>query len=168
MRALEKKQDFSAIPGIAYRHNGNLTANLFKRIADLDAIPFPVRSKADMEIGKEYLPSNVAFSEQRFATLITSRGCNHSCRMCENAAIWGSEKISRSQIRKFKRYGVIPANFIRYLKNIGAIEREKFVPEKYRTVYWLLDLLWETPNRNKADRSEGECIRVEILKDMMP
>lgn len=84
----------------------------------------------------------------------------------DKTAVSFSEKISRSQIRKFKRYGVIPANFIRYLENIGAIERKKFVPEKYRTVYWLLDLLWETPNRNKADRSEGECIRVEILKDM--
>jgi len=86
----------------------------------------------------------------------------------DRTAVRFAEKISRSQIKKFKRYGVIPANFLRYLENIGAIERSKFVPEKHRTVYWLLDLLWETPDRNRADRSEGECIRVEILKDMMP
>ena len=86
----------------------------------------------------------------------------------DKTAVSFSEKISRSQIRKFKRHGVIPASFLSYLENIGAIERKKFVPEKYRTVYWLLDLLWETPNRNMADRSDGECIRVEILKDMMP
>ena len=86
----------------------------------------------------------------------------------DKTAVSFAEKISRSQIIKFKRYGIIPANFLRYLENTGAIERKKFVPEKYRTISWLLDLLWETPNRNKADRSEGECIRVEILKDMMP
>ena len=83
-------------------------------------------------------------------------------------AIKFAEKISLSQIRKFKRHGVIPADFLRYLENIEAIERKKFVPEKHRTIYWLLDLLWETPHRNQANRSEGECIRVEILKDMMP
>lgn len=86
----------------------------------------------------------------------------------DKIAIRFAEKISRSQIRKFKRHGIIPANFLRYLENIGAIERNKFVPERHRTVYWLLDLLWEAPNRNNADRSEGECMRVEILKDMMP
>jgi len=83
-------------------------------------------------------------------------------------AVIFSEKMSRSQIRKFKRHGIIPANFLCYLEYIGVIERKKFVPEKYRTVYWLLDLLWETPKRNQAKRSEGECIRVEILKDMFP
>jgi len=77
-------------------------------------------------------------------------------------------KVSRSQKRKYKRYGIIPAAFFNYLKNIEAIKQEKFIPEKFRTIELLLDLLWSTPNRNQRKRSEGECLRVEILKEMMP
>ena len=76
--------------------------------------------------------------------------------------------ISRSQKRKYKRYGIIPAAFFNYLESIDAIRREKFIPEKNRTVNHLLDLLYVTPNRNQEERSEGECLRVEILKDVMP
>jgi hypothetical protein len=83
-------------------------------------------------------------------------------------AVHFAQLISRTQKRKYKRYGIIPAAFFNYLKNIEAIKREKLIPEKYRTIDLLLDLLWETPKRNQQDRSEGECLRVEIIKDLMP
>lgn len=83
-------------------------------------------------------------------------------------AVRSAQSISRIQKRKYKRYGIIPAAFFNYLEQIGAIKREQFVPEKYRTIDLLLDLLWETPKRNQKDRSEGECLRVEILKDLIP
>ena len=84
-----------------------------------------------------------------------------------NAAFY-AKKISLIQKRKYKRYGIIPAAFLKFLEKSGAIKREKFIPEKCRTIDLLLDLLWETPKRNKQDRSEGECLRVEILKELMP
>jgi len=83
-------------------------------------------------------------------------------------AIGYAQTVSRSQRRKYKRYGIIPAAFFSYLEKTGAIKREKFIPEKCRTIDLLLDLLWETPKRNQRDRSEGECLRVAILKDLMP
>ena len=83
-------------------------------------------------------------------------------------AVHYAQSISRTQKRKFKRYGIIPAAFFNYLEQIEAIKLEKFIPEQYRTIDLLLDLLWETPERNQQDRSEGECLRVEILKDLMP
>lgn len=83
-------------------------------------------------------------------------------------AVRSAQSISRTQMRKFKRYGIIPAAFFNHLEQIGAIKREKFIPEKYRTIELLLDLLWETPKRNQRDRSEGECLRVAILKDLIP
>jgi len=83
-------------------------------------------------------------------------------------AVQFAQTISRNQKRKYKQYGIIPAAFFNYLERIGAIKREKFIPEKYRTIDLLLDLLWETPKRNQADRTDGECLRVEILKDLMP
>ena len=83
-------------------------------------------------------------------------------------AVRYAEKVSRSQKRKYKRYGIIPAAFFDYSESIEAIKRDKFIPEEYRKVELLLDLLWVSPNRNQPDRSEGECLRVEILKDLMP
>ena len=84
-----------------------------------------------------------------------------------NAAHY-AQSISRTQKRKYKRYGIIPAAFFNYLEKTGAIKRKQFIPEKNRTIDLLLDLLWETPKRNQRDRTEGECLRVEILKDLMP
>jgi hypothetical protein len=79
-----------------------------------------------------------------------------------------TQAVSRSQVRKFKRYGIVPAAFFQYLEETKAISAYKYIPEKYRTLYLLLDLLWVTPKRNNPKRSEGEILRVEILKDLMP
>ena len=74
----------------------------------------------------------------------------------------------RNQKRKYKRYGTIPTAFFNYLKAIGAIKREKFIPEKYRTLDMLLDLLSETVNQNTLHSSEAKILRTEILKDQYP
>ena len=83
-------------------------------------------------------------------------------------AVMFAKTISRSQKRKYNRYGIIPAAMFNYLEAVEAIKRDKFMPEKLRTDDYLLDLLWNTPNRNQKKRSEGECLRVEILKEKYP
>jgi len=83
-------------------------------------------------------------------------------------AVKFAKTISLSQKRKYNRYGIIPAAFFNYLEEIKAIKRDKFMPEKLRTDEYLLDLLYNTPYRNKKKRSEGECLRVEILKEKLP
>ena len=83
-------------------------------------------------------------------------------------AVLFAKAISRSQKRKYNRYGIIPAAFFNYLEEIKAIKREEFIPEKFRTDDYLLDQLYYTPHRNKKKRSEGECLRVEILKEKYP
>lgn len=77
--------------------------------------------------------------------------------------------LSKSQKNKWKRYGITPAAFLRYLESIHAIPKVD-TPERERTVYWLADQLWEAPTRNRARASEGEHLRVAILKqlDLMP
>lgn len=83
-------------------------------------------------------------------------------------AIRYAQTLSRSQKRKYNRYGIIPIAFFNYLEKVEVIKLEKFIPEKHRTVFLLLDLLWETRKRSQLDSSEGECIRVEILLELMP
>ena len=79
-----------------------------------------------------------------------------------------SEKVSRSQRRKWERHGIIPSAFWLYLREKRLIDPDRFIPEKHRTVNVLLDLLWFTPKRNQARRSEGEVLRLEMLKEMLP
>jgi hypothetical protein len=79
-----------------------------------------------------------------------------------------AQSISKNQKRKYQRYQIIPASFFNYLEKIGAIKREKFIPDKNRTLGWLLDLLSETANQNTKRSSEAEMLRTEILKDLHP
>lgn len=75
--------------------------------------------------------------------------------------------VTVSQRRKWDRRKIVPAAFFRYLENAGAI-RKTYVADKLRTVNYLLDLLWETPMRNRAKPSFGEILRTELLKEFLP
>ena len=83
-------------------------------------------------------------------------------------AVHFAQLISRTQKRKYKRYGIIPAALLNYLEKSELIKRQKFIPEKNRTVGLLLDLLSETTNKETKQRSEAEILRTEILKDLHP
>ena len=85
----------------------------------------------------------------------------------ETAVIF-AKTISRSQKRKHKRHDIIPAALLNYLEKSELIKRQKFIPEKNRTVGLLLDLLSETTNKETKQRSEAEILRTEILKDLHP
>ena len=54
------------------------------------------------------------------------------------------------------------------MKATNAIDPHAVITISSQTIDGLLDLLWETPERNDADRSEGECLRVELLKEKYP
>jgi hypothetical protein len=95
-----------------------------------------------------------------------SRGCGYFENRDE--VVKYAEKTSQSQKRKWKRYGIIPAAFWQYLLEKRFIDPGRFIPEKYRTVKYLMDLLWRTPRRNRASRSEAEILRFELLKEMLP
>ena len=99
---------------------------------------------------------------------IRSGECGQGVGFWESSAgaVQYSRAISVSQKRKWKRYGIIPAPLFRYLEAINAIQKTGYAPERERTVQYLLDLLWETPERNEADRSDGEILRAEILREL--
>ena len=83
-------------------------------------------------------------------------------------AIHYAQSISLSQKRKYKRYGIIPAALLNYLEKSELIKRERYLPEKYRTVGMLLDLLSETANQNTERSLEAEILRTEIQKGLHP
>jgi len=66
------------VKGIAYKKNGKIIVNKRReRIKNLDMLPFPPR-----ELLKSSLLYNGLFTRRPFATILTSRGCKHSCNYC--------------------------------------------------------------------------------------
>lgn len=72
-KALEGKIKLSEVNNLVYRKSGKIKENeCINKFPDLDALPFPLRKKEPMKRMGE-----------RFATLVSSRGCWHSsCLYC--------------------------------------------------------------------------------------
>lgn len=68
---LEKKEEFSSVPGLVYKKAGKLIATERKLAADLDKIPFPNFDSIDTFVAEDF----------RYP-LITSRGCPYLCIYC--------------------------------------------------------------------------------------
>ena len=79
-RILEKKGDFEAVPGIAFRRNGQILSTPARGyIEDLDRIPFVSRVyHRHLEI-KDYFYAICRYPE---ITIITGRGCLHGIPVC--------------------------------------------------------------------------------------
>lgn len=81
LRALESaSEDFSTVPSLHYRDAAGRPVRTERhRIGkNLDELPYPCRD--DIEGGGYFNPF---FSDQRFATISTSRGCPFSCTFCD-------------------------------------------------------------------------------------
>lgn len=83
-------------------------------------------------------------------------------------AISYAMKISLNQMRQYDRYGIVPAAFIDYLKNINAIPVDWSVPKKQRTEICLLNILWEAKRNSYQSRPESDYIRQVLFKQLHP
>jgi hypothetical protein len=94
-------------------------------------------------------------------------------------AVHYAQSMSKSQRRKYRRYGTIPKAFFDYLKNaLGVdrnslssntrIEKGKSVPVKKDPTGELLELLWSSPYKDRTSSCEREILRMEILMDEFP
>lgn len=85
----------------------------------------------------------------------------------DELAVSHAQTVSINQKRKYRRYGIVPASFIRYLKQAGVIAKDVYVPEERRTTNVLLDLLWKTLREGQGNLSEAEILRSEMLKELL-
>jgi hypothetical protein len=94
-------------------------------------------------------------------------------------AVHYAHSMSKSQIRKYRKYGTVPKAFFDYLKDALGVKRnnltsnkrikeEKSVPVKKDPKGELLELLWSSPYKNQCASWEGEILRLEILLDEFP
>ncbi len=77
-----------------------------------------------------------------------------------------AQGIGKRQTRQWNRYQIVPVAFFGYLKAVKAIP-DRAIPDHARTVYVLLDLLWQTIREGSGNVAEADAIRTELLKDFL-
>lgn len=97
IKAIEKKQNYEDINGIAYIYKGQFILNEKRKpIENLDTIPFPARDLLPME---QYLktPPDVPMLYPTI-TIFVSRGCKGNCIYCQPVArtLFGSKMRQKS------------------------------------------------------------------------
>lgn len=70
---LRQKKEIHEIPGIAYRHNGELCVNKPKHVENLDSLLFP-----DYDLYYRYF----TFRNEKVRMFYSGRGCNYLCKYC--------------------------------------------------------------------------------------
>jgi radical SAM superfamily enzyme YgiQ (UPF0313 family) len=107
VRCLEEGRDYSALPGICLKADGQIRSNPPRALEmDIDKFPFPKHLPKDMYIvrRKKVLPMNEALFASvsryagRFPNVITTRGCPFSCSYCCNSAL--KEYYGRYPVRR--------------------------------------------------------------------
>lgn len=78
-----------SVAGTTYRRNGSIVRNPERPyISDLDSLPFPAYDLLDLN---QYFAKG-----NRFASMITSRGCPYQCTFCSSSRITGKRWRGRS------------------------------------------------------------------------
>jgi hypothetical protein len=81
-----------------------------------------------------------------------------------------AQKITKSQRKKFLRYGEIPGPFFLYLKEMGVLSKNINISAKAigRTAEELADLLWNCSYDSESAKDAGEYLRKLILTFRIP
>jgi magnesium-protoporphyrin IX monomethyl ester (oxidative) cyclase len=146
------------VPGLAYR-DGYGTVRFMRRefIHDLDRLPLPAYDLVDMEsyLENPRLYSNRSPIHRRSISLITSRGCPHSCVFCSIRLHMGRryrahspEYVLRHIELCVEQYGI--RNFHFEDDNI-SLDRKRFEAILDGIIELGLDIRWDTPNGIRAD-----------------
>jgi radical SAM superfamily enzyme YgiQ (UPF0313 family) len=95
LKSIYENRDFSQLPGIAYKLNGQIFHNALRPyIQNLDSIPFPAWDMLKMD--RYYGSLDWYQSNENMGMLFTSRGCPFECNFCSSAKAWGNRYRMRS------------------------------------------------------------------------
>jgi radical SAM superfamily enzyme YgiQ (UPF0313 family) len=107
---LKSGGDLTQVNGIAFRKEGKIILTPERSLLkNLDSLPFPNRKLLSAEYHCRIANINVA--PKKFTSIISSRGCNYTCRFCNCAAIARNSWRARSAINTVEE--------LRYLESEG-------------------------------------------------
>lgn len=90
----EDRRSIDEIKGVSYQKDGqHVTAPPQDLIEDLDALPFPDRSKTDIRAYHDYLLFGM---RKPYITMMASRGCPYRCSFCVSYKLWDCRYRQRS------------------------------------------------------------------------
>ena len=150
---LSQKEDFTAVPGLAYRKNGAIFANAVKIVENLDDLPFP-----NHEVVDTFNPAGFRYP------LITSRGCPYNCTYCCVGLVstkkWRARSVENilSELKSAKeRYNtglfeILDDNFTLKLDRAKELCR-RLISEK-------LNFKWYCHNGIRADKVDFELAKL--------
>ncbi|WP_174733921.1 B12-binding domain-containing radical SAM protein [Mesobacillus harenae] len=125
---IEGSQDYSMVPGIVYRTDGNIKLNPQQNKVDLKELPSPYRYAEDIP----HLSKRVTYIE-------TSRGCPFSCQFCLSSIEVGVRYFDREKIKDDIRYlmknGAKTIKFVDRTFNISrsyAMEMFQFLIDEHK------------------------------------
>lgn len=92
-------KESSQLNGVVYRDqsSGKIIANRVEKSIEINTIPIPDRTYLDMQLYATHSRNSgqKIFPDYSFtmASVLTSRGCNHSCTFCSTKKMWGNARF---------------------------------------------------------------------------
>ena len=153
------------IPGVAYRHRGQITKNTPRFIGDLDQVPFPARHLLPMNMyGRRIEFLNV----EPVDIMSVTRGCPYHCAWCDVETLWGKQFRSFSPKRTFeevehlvRKYGSKGVYFISdnfTIRKRHTLELCELIKKERIDIEWACDTRVDLLSRELLQRmKEAGC-----------
>ncbi|MBT5470817.1 MAG: B12-binding domain-containing radical SAM protein [Nitrospina sp.] len=148
---LQGKRGFESVDGLGWKKStGNTINPKVKWIEDLDSLPFPAYHLIGLEKYFGLEASHGIRHEERFAPIVTSRGCPAKCTFCSANKMFGYQFRTRTPKNIMKElwflkktYGVKEIMF----EDDNVTANRKYAEELFNTmIEEKIDLKWDTPN----------------------
>ena len=149
--AIMNDDDPGRVGGLGWKSNGKMVINEKRSwIMDLDSIEFPAYHLMDLDRYFGLYASHGMRHKERFAPIITSRGCPAKCTFCSAYKVWGRPYRMRSvdnvieEMKLLKhKYGVEELMF----EDDNVTANPKRAKELFsRMIEENLNFVWDTPN----------------------
>jgi radical SAM superfamily enzyme YgiQ (UPF0313 family) len=143
-----EKGEWETVKGITFRKGNNIMSNEPRSfIKDIDKIPFPSWDLLSMD--------KYHFCGQRYASMLTSRGCPFNCTFCASSRLFGGFWRGRSPENVVEE--------IRILNEKFGIKNIEFVDDTFTFDQKRAERICEEIVREGLDISWGASSRVDTL-----
>lgn len=126
---LERSGEFADVPGLAYRIDGRVRANVrAPYIDDLDALPMPAWDLLP-DFPHRFQPSLFSYPRTPVATLITSRGCPFSCSFCDRSTSGKRGRMHSVEyvVRQCRHLASLGVRHIIFVDDLFTVRKQRVV-----------------------------------------